>query len=830
MFRGKTSSKKSFTVVNPKDRTHSLDNAIRLSAIKYKLDPNKKYIIMLTPEADASGIVNKYDKICYPVIIDESVAEDELLPTESIMRYLEYRHNEKINAEIIEISPEKIVQTAQCHFKIVKIRPSYNNNVEFVRSRLQEIIHETLTTHYLLASGQLLYIEYQIGYYNYKIELQVDIPSNDRQNKTYFNLIKKSDITFSTSPAIRNVVISDKPIVNDEDNIVETNSSMIIKKKSDHKKVGNEESLPPIEPLESLFNKQIEPNTPPLISNLSLDFKKMGIGGLENELRELITHVFYPRALGPWAAAYGIKPVKGVLLYGPPGTGKTLIARSIASLFSASKVEVVNGPELKSKYVGESQRKLREIFQNAKMSMLLNSKDLYVVIFDEMDSLFPKRGTRSGGTGVDDDMTSQMLTLLDGVESLNNILVIGTTNRKDLIDDALLRENRFALSLEISLPDHNARKEILEIKTKELKESNLICTNIDMGYWANKTRNYSGADIEKLIRTAKDYAQSRNFSSDAITNTLQLKEGIVNISQLEKIQSADFEKAFNHIKPINGIDKNEFNFNKNKFAVHNNNIKNIIKKFDEHLYRADKQTTLLLHGQHGTGKTEFAKYLAEYADVACIKLITPSMLLGKTSAEQINIIENIFFDARRSESSIIILDNLESILGYDTHYLHCNNEVRLMLAELMDPLKSKNECAIIGTCNRPDLLKTNNLIHYFQEIEELELINLPTICNAQVQETLKLITASLGLTLMLDHTNNLDQKDIALPIKQLIYVVKKCQRNDVVSLSEIYKETARFIASNISYRPGLFIEKSQDNKNNQEWVSNNIVQPRTGNY
>jgi len=794
MFRPKT-SKKTFIIANPRDRTHPLDNAIRISGKKYSLDPKKQYVISIKPDQESLGLAAKYDNILYPLIIDDTVEPDTLLPTDNIRRYLGHSLNQKVPAEIVEITDKNMQHTNECNFFIVKLSPSYADSVEIPEVELNNIIRSTLSDRYLFSIGQSICVEYKADYRTYKIELQITAikPVTSKSDIHCFSVSDSTKLTFSITPAIRNLKITTEPPYKQDNKKSFVNISQhetITKERQTINPIqlSDEDPLPPIQSLDNLFNnKEQDKEISQLPNNLSLDFKKMGVGGLDKELQELVTHVFYPRALGKLASeAYGVKPVKGVLLYGPPGTGKTLIARSIASLFSASKVEVVRGPELKSKYVGESQRKLREIFANAELDALIgNQQNLYVIIFDEMDSLFPKRGTRTGSTGVDDDMTSQILSILDGVDTLNNVLVIGTTNRKDLLDDALLRENRFALSLEIGLPERQARKEILEIQTKELREANLLTADVDLNFWADKTRNYSGADIQKLVRTAKDYAQRRNFTHDIGNNTLQLKGEITSVNQLEKVNTDDFVRAFKEIKPTNGIDKQEFNFDKNKFVIYNNALNNIIKRFDEYLMQPTKQFSLLLYGKPGTGKTELAKYLATHADLACIKLITPTSLIGKSNAEQLHTVENTFYDARRAESSIIILDNLEGILGYDPTHLRYNNDMRLMLIDLLGDNKSKNKCMVIATCATRHFVIHTELDDCFQEVAQLDPA---TLSLPQHLDNIKLLAASLGLTLTLDRVNF--PHDIALPIKRLAYMMKKCAHNHTLALSDLCEATS----------------------------------------
>mmetsp|Transcript_17905 Transcript_17905/g.12865 ORF Transcript_17905/g.12865 Transcript_17905/m.12865 type:complete len:151 (+) Transcript_17905:746-1198(+) len=149
-----------------------------------------------------------------------------------------------------------------------------------------------------------------------------------------------------------------------------------------------------------------------------------------------------------------------MLLYGPPGTGKTLIARQIAKALDCNEPKIVHGPEIFDKYVGGSEKKIRELFEPAEKDMktLGDESKLHIIIFDEIDAICRQRGSSgSGGTGVNETVVNQLLSKLDGVDSLNNILVIGMTNRKDMIDEAMLRPGRLEIHLEIGLPDEKGR-------------------------------------------------------------------------------------------------------------------------------------------------------------------------------------------------------------------------------------------------------------------------------------------------------------------------------------------------------------------------------------
>jgi transitional endoplasmic reticulum ATPase len=215
------------------------------------------------------------------------------------------------------------------------------------------------------------------------------------------------------------------------------------------------------------------------------------VGGLEEAKQELREAVEWPLKHPDAFKRMGIEPPRGILLYGPPGTGKTLLARSVATE-SESNFISIKGPELLSKWVGESERGVREVFRKAKMAAPT------VVFFDEIDSLVPKRGSGFGDSHVTERVISQLLTEIDGLEKLENIVVIGATNRPDLVDTALLRPGRFDRLIIVPAPDEKARLEILKIHTKGMP----LTKDVDLKLLAKETGGYSGADIASLAREA----------------------------------------------------------------------------------------------------------------------------------------------------------------------------------------------------------------------------------------------------------------------------------------------------------------------------------------
>ncbi|MFQ6129340.1 MAG: AAA family ATPase [Candidatus Hadarchaeaceae archaeon] len=215
------------------------------------------------------------------------------------------------------------------------------------------------------------------------------------------------------------------------------------------------------------------------------------VGGLELAKQELLEAVEWPLKYPDAFKRVGIEPPHGILLYGPPGTGKTLLARAVATESEANFISI-KGPELLSKWVGESEKGIRETFRKAKMAAPA------IIFFDEIDALVPRRGSGFGDAHVTERVISQLLTELDGLEKLENVVVIGATNRPDLVDPALLRPGRFDRMLFIPAPDSKARLEIFKIHTKTMP----LAKDVDLKQLAKETEGYAGSDIAALCREA----------------------------------------------------------------------------------------------------------------------------------------------------------------------------------------------------------------------------------------------------------------------------------------------------------------------------------------
>jgi transitional endoplasmic reticulum ATPase len=254
------------------------------------------------------------------------------------------------------------------------------------------------------------------------------------------------------------------------------------------------------------------------------------IGGLEAAKQELRETIEWPLKYPKLFEHMKGQTPKGILLYGPPGTGKTLLAKAVATETEANFISV-KGPEFLSKWVGESEKAVRETFRKAKQAAPC------IVFFDEIDAIVPTRGSGFGDAKVTERVISQILTELDGLESLHDIVVIGATNRADMIDQAILRPGRFDRMIYIPDPDFDARKEIFKIHTREKP----ISSNVKLDKLAKATEGFSGADIAAVCNEAVMLSIREYVSSGGTDNAEKIKKN--------KLTMKHFQKAIQKVKP-----------------------------------------------------------------------------------------------------------------------------------------------------------------------------------------------------------------------------------------------------------------------------------------
>ena len=363
--------------------------------------------------------------------------------------------------------------------------------------------------------------------------------------------------------------------------------------------------------------------------------------------RAFASRVFPPEIM----EQLGCKHVKGILLYGPPGTGKTLMARQIGQMLNSREPKIVNGPQILDKYVGESEANIRRLFEEAEEEerRLGPNSGLHIIIFDEIDAICKARGSQAGNSsGVNDTVVNQLLSKIDGVDQLNNILVIGMTNRRDMMDEALLRPGRLEVQIEIGLPNEKGRSQIFKIHTRKMKENGKLGGTVRLDELATMTKNFSGAEIEGLVRAAQSCALNRLVKASSKV------EVDVNAAEKLMIEWDDFMHAYeNDIKPgFGAADEKLDQFLSRGIINWGEPVQSVLDDGELLLQQAGSQdgpglVSILLEGAPNAGKTALAAQLARASNFPFVKICSPDDMVGFTEAAKCLQIKKIFDDAYR---------------------------------------------------------------------------------------------------------------------------------------------------------------------------------------
>ena len=521
------------------------------------------------------------------------------------------------------------------------------------------------------------------------------------------------------------------------------------------------------------------------LTKFGFNFNEMGVGGLDGEISTIFRRAFttrlYPTA---YLEKYGIHHVKGILLYGPPGTGKTLIARTLANALNVAEFKVVNGPELFDKFVGETEKKIRDLFTNAEKDQKENGDEagLHVIVFDEIDSICKARGTITSGTGVNDSAVNQLLTKIDGVDSLNDIIVIGMTNRKDLIDEAILRPGRLELHIEVSLPDEKGRLQIFNIHTKKMRENKVLDDDVDLAKLAKMTKNYTGADIESMVKLA---------CSNALSQGVNYSNSKINFTKEHKVNMKNFEDAFAEIQPMFGLKttdlENSIQFGMINYGENYEILSSKISSLFEQIKNSQSISLLsvLLEGEPGCGKTALASYLALHSGFPFIRIISPESLVKFMESGKYTSIYNTFEDGYKSPYSIIILDNIEKLIEYIRVGPRFSNlllqTLRVFIKKL--PPKKGKKMLIIGTTSCASQLEDLDIVQDFDR-----RIKIPNLTKTEILNVLKNYQC-----------HEEDREKIAnlvqnLPIKQLCFLIDRAlQKNPVLQYKNFADEYREYV-------------------------------------
>ena len=425
------------------------------------------------------------------------------------------------------------------------------------------------------------------------------------------------------------------------------------------------------------------------------------VGGIGQQLLKVREMIELPLKHPELFRRLGIDPPKGVLLHGPPGTGKTMIAKAVATETNAH-FKSINGPEIISKYYGESEKQLREIFDEAADNAPA------IVFIDEIDSICPKREDVTGE--VERRVVAQMLTLMDGMQGRDNVVVIGATNRRDALDPALRRPGRFDREIEIGVPDREGRSEIMDVHTRQMP----IAEDFDIGWVLDNTYGFVGADLAALVREAAMRALRRYLPE------IDLDEETLPPEVLEKMEVCmdDFKEAIRDIEPSAlreiYVEVPEVGWDEVGGLLE---VKDRLKEsvewpltkpeLFEH-FGIKPPRGIVLFGAPGTGKTLLAKAIANEAQANFISIKGPEMI-SKWVGESERAIREIFKKAKQSSPSIIFLDEFESIAsmrsgGSASEGSDVGNRVVNQLLASMDGVESLDGVIVVAATNRPEMI------------------------------------------------------------------------------------------------------------------------------
>ncbi len=528
------------------------------------------------------------------------------------------------------------------------------------------------------------------------------------------------------------------------------------------------------------------------------------IGGLKEEIKKMREMVEIPLKHPEIFEKLGIESPKGVLLHGPPGTGKTLLAKAVANESEANFI-LLNGPEVMSKYYGESEKKIRDIFEEAEKTAPT------IIFIDELDAVAPKREETMGE--VERRVVSQILTMMDGMKSRGKVIVIGATNRVNSIDPALRRPGRFDREIAINAPDKEGRLSILKIHTRGMP----LTKDVNLDELASVTHGFVGADLEALSKESAMNVLRKYLPQMKLDEEEQIPPHI-----LEKliVKQSDFINALRNVRPsamrevlvetpnvdwdsVGGLDDVKQELGE---AVE------WPMKYPESFKRMGIRPSrgILLYGPPGTGKTLLAKAVAKESGANFIQVKGPSLLsmwVGKSEEGM----RKVFERARQVAPCIIFFDEIDSLAGkrgVEAGTKVTERVLNQLLAE-MDGLEDLKDVLVVGATNRPDMLDPALLrpgrfdkillVNAPEEKGRLNILNIhtknmPLTKDVNVKDIAKKTSGYTGADLeavareaaMLSLRESIDAKDVRK--KHFEEALKKVRPSVSKPMIEVYKK------------------------------------------
>lgn len=518
------------------------------------------------------------------------------------------------------------------------------------------------------------------------------------------------------------------------------------------------------------------------------------IGGLSSQIKKIKEILELPIRFPSLFEKLGVQPPRGILLTGPPGSGKTLLAKAIA-FETDSNFQVINGPEVIHRFYGESEAKLRQIFENA------TKNQPSIIFLDELDAIAPRRDKVTGD--VEKRVVAQLLSLMDGLTHRGNVTVIGATNLLDMIDPALRRPGRFDREIHLPVPDTEARLEIFQVHSRSMPLSN----DVDLQRLSELSSGYVGADIENLCREA---------AINSLTNILPDMEQdfVSNVAHsfLVEVGMEDFLEALRNIHPsaireiVAEIPKTSWDDVGGLENVKDDLIESVIwpmkhRNFYEAL-DVKSPKGILLHGPPGTGKTLLAKALANRTEVNFISM-KGAELLSKYVGESERAVREVFKKAKQVSPCIVFFDELDALCPRrsESNSTRVSERVVSQLLAEIDGVEELPDVLVLAATNRIDMIEPALLRPGRFDL----VVEIPTPAKPEILEILKIHTrkkplgTDVKLTALAEQLEGRTGADVKLVCNRASLhairehlgknkkVIKLCRRHFDLALSELQK-------------------------------------------